>query len=68
MKTEKDYLQSAALRVAEQAADDPLIGVPVDPDVADFMGAFTEDALTLDDLMDDVLLRVNEQGEVFYGE
>ena len=68
MKTEKDYLQFAALRVAEQAADDPLIGVPVDPDVADFMGAFTEDALTLDDLMDDVLLRVNEQGEVFYGE
>ena len=68
MKTEKDYLQSAALRVAEQAVDDPLIGVSVDPDVADFMGAFTEDALTLDDLMDDVLLRVNEQGEVFYGE
>ena len=66
---DKDYLKNAALAVGQQTTDDPLAAVPVDPDVADFMGAFTEDALTLADLMDDVLLQVNEQGEViYYGE
>lgn len=64
---DKASMQAAALVVAQQAADDPLTGVPVDPELADFMGAFTEDALTLADLMDDVLLTANEQGEMIYG-
>ena len=42
------------------------LGLSDDPDVADWMGAFTEDAVTLADLMDDVLLSVNDRGEVFY--
>lgn len=63
---EKDYLKAAANVVAQQVTDNPLLGVPVDPDVADWMGAFTEDAVTLADLSDDVLLSVNDQGDVVY--
>ena len=47
---EKDYLRAAADAVTEQAFDTPGLGVLVDPDVAEFMGAFSEGALTLDDL------------------
>jgi len=37
---EKEYLSAAARLVEQQALDNPGIGIPVDPDVADFMGAF----------------------------
>lgn len=37
---EKKYLSAAARQVEQQALDNPGIGIPVDPDVADFMGAF----------------------------
>ena len=64
---EKDYLKAAVNVVAQQVTDNPLWGgVAVDPDVADWMGAFTESAVTLDDLADDVLLSVNAQGDVVY--
>ena len=64
---EKDYLKAAVNVVAQQVTDNPLWGgVAVDPDVADWMGAFTESAVTLADLADDVLLSVNAQGEVVY--
>jgi hypothetical protein len=49
---ESDGVRAAAdviMRQSEEAAGE--YGIPVDPDVADFMGAFQEDAL-------------NEQGEV----
>jgi hypothetical protein len=42
-----DYLAAAARAAAEQLADNALLAVPLDPDVADFMGAFFEDALSL---------------------
>ena len=62
---EKDYLKAAVNVVAQQVTDNPLWGgVAVDPDVADWMGAFTESAVTLADLADDVLLSVNAQGDV----
>ena len=62
---EKDYLKAAVNVVAQQVTDNPLWGgVAVDPDVADWMGAFT--AVTLADLADDVLLSVNAQGDVVY--
>jgi hypothetical protein len=32
--------------VDSQASDNPDIGIPVDPDVADYMGAFEETALS----------------------
>lgn len=37
---EKEYLSAAARQIEQQAMDNPGIGIPVDPDVADFMGAF----------------------------
>ena len=65
--TDKDYLKAAVNVVAQQVTDNPLWGgVAVDPDVADWMGAFTESAVTLADLADDVLLSVNAQGDVVY--
>ena len=64
---EKDYLKAAVNVLAQQVTDNPLWGgVAVDPDVADWMGAFTESAVTLADLADDVLLSVNAQGDVVY--
>lgn len=48
-----DYFACAARTVELQAMQDSGIGVPVDPDVADHMGAFEEPALSLDDLADD---------------
>lgn len=64
---EKDYLKAAVNVVAQQVTDNPLWGgVAVDPDVADWMGAFTESAVTLADLADDVLLSVNAQGDAVY--
>ena len=64
---EKDYLKAAVNVVAQQVTDNPLWGgVAVDPDVADWMGAFTASAVTLADLADDVLLSVNAQGDVVY--
>ena len=65
---DKEYLTAAANMVGSQLAEEPTLALPLDPDVADFMGAFTEDALTLADLVDDTLLAMNEQGEVCYGQ
>jgi len=64
-KQERDRLLAAARMVDRQASADPAMGVPVDPDVADCMGAFVEDAVTLeelDDLNDDT-----DEGTAGYG-
>lgn len=50
--TEQDYLKAATQAVESQAADEPALGIPVDPDVAEFMGAFEETAVTLDEVME----------------
>ena len=64
---DKEYLSAAAMAVARQLAENPVIlSIPIDPDVADFMGAFEEDALGLADVIEDGLLTVNGQGEVLY--
>ena len=63
----KEYLVAAARSVAQQLTENPVIlSIPIDPDVADFMGAFTEDAIDLADVIEDALLTVNRQGEVRY--
>jgi hypothetical protein len=41
--------------------------VPLDPDVADFMGAFREEAFSLADVIEDDLLTLNGRGEAIYG-
>lgn len=51
--TYKDFLKSAALAVENQVAENPHLGIPVDPDVADFMGAFAEDQSILEAIDDD---------------
>ena len=64
---DKEYLAAAARAVAQQLAENPVIlSIPIDPDVADFMGAFTEETLDLADVIEDALLTVNRQGEVRY--
>jgi len=60
----KDYLAAAAKAAAVQLADNAALHIPLDPDVADFMGAFREDALDLADVIEDGLFTLNEQGEV----
>jgi hypothetical protein len=47
-ETHKELL-NAARAVDSQASDNPDIGIPVDPDVAAFMGAFVETALEGDE-------------------
>jgi hypothetical protein len=63
---DKEYFATAAKAVAEQLADNAALYVPLDPDVADFMGAFMEEALSLADVIEDGLLTVNQQGEALY--
>ena len=63
----KDYLAAAALAAAEQLAENPALYVPLDPDVADHMGAFHEEALSLADVIEDGLFTLNDQGEVVHG-
>ena len=45
MKTD-EYLKAAADAVERQLLNHPDLGLPVDPDVADFMGAFEETAVS----------------------
>ena len=63
---DKAYFAAAAKAVAAQLADNSALNVPLDPDVADFMGAFWEEALSLADVIEDGLLTLNEQGEALY--
>lgn len=44
-----DFLKAAAQAVEAQAAENPGLGIPADPDVAEFMGAFEETAIGPDD-------------------
>ena len=63
----KEYLRAAAKAIAQQLEGNNLIiGVPLDPDVADYMGAFVEEAITLADVVEDGLLTVTNSGEVMY--
>ena len=65
-KQERDRLLAASRMVDRQASADPAMGVPVDPDVADCMGAFVEDAVALadlDDLDDAMRERGGDHGE-----
>ena len=63
---DKPYLAAAAKAAAEQLANNAALHIPLDQDVADFMGAFYEDALSLADVIEDGLFTLNEQGEVVY--
>lgn len=49
---ENYYLKAAAAAVERQVLENPDFGIPADPDVAEYMGAFEEQAVTLDDVLD----------------
>lgn len=67
MAKNTEHHTAAARAVAQQLADLPFTaGMPVDPDLADFMGSFIEDALTWEDMQDDFVLTLNLKGEVVY--
>ena len=63
---DKEFLAAAAKAAAEQLADNASFYILLDPDVADFMGAFHEDAIGLADVIEDGLLTINWQGEAAY--
>ena len=54
----------AVMRQAEEAQGE--YGIPVDPEVAEYMGAFREDAINLDDMLEDSSLTVNLRREVVH--
>ena len=56
----KEELNAAATDAFNQAQDG--LAVPLDPELAEGMGAFSEDALTLKYILDDALLAA-EGGE-----
>jgi hypothetical protein len=44
-----EWFKAAAEQVRRESDRNPGIGIPVDPDVAEFMGCFEDSALTEDD-------------------
>ena len=50
-KEYQEYLAAAAAQVRDQLDENPELGIPLDPDVAEYMGAFEEHAVTVDDLL-----------------
>lgn len=58
--TQQEINQAAsdAFMQAEQGLE-----VPLDPDLADAMGAFEENALSLEDILDDLASREEEDGK-----
>jgi hypothetical protein len=59
-------VKAAARVVAEQALAIGT-GVPLDPALADAMGAYREDAFGLADMMEDALLTDRSEGGATYG-
>jgi len=51
MERNNEFLQTAAEAVERQAMENPGLGIPVDPDVAEYMGAFEERAFAPDDFI-----------------
>ena len=47
-KQELEYMKAAAHAALRQAEENPGLGIPVDPDVAEFMGAFESDEAPID--------------------
>ena len=61
MEQDKAYLNAAAEAVYRQLEENPGISIPVDPDVAEHMGAFSDEAMSEADALEGVS---REQEEV----
>jgi hypothetical protein len=58
---------AAAAAVMDQIAAYPvMVGIPLDADVAGYLGAFEEDAISPDDLAEDAALIIGPDGEARY--
>jgi hypothetical protein len=51
-KSYLEYLEAAATQVDIEASENPGAAIEVDPDVAEFLGAFEETGLTLEEALD----------------
>lgn len=49
---EKTYLEAAANAVERQMMESPGVPIPVDPDVAEHMGAMIDDAMSFEDALE----------------
>jgi len=49
---EKAYLEAAAAAIERQMMENPGMPVPVDPDVAAYMGAMQDDAMSFADALE----------------
>lgn len=61
MDQDKAYLNAAAEAVYRQLEENPGMSIPVDPDVAEHMGAFSDEAMSEADALEGVS---REQEEV----
>lgn len=52
MDNKRTYLDAAATAVAREAMENPGMPIPVDPDVAEHMGAFADDAMSEEDALE----------------
>ena len=67
MRTDK-ALEAAALAVMEQLAANPALAIPVDEEVAAYMGLSEEKAVSAEDFEEDGLLTFGPHGAVYHGE
>lgn len=67
MRTDK-ALEAAAQAIMEQLAADPALAIPVDEDVAEYMGLSEEKAVSASDFEEDGLLTFGPGGAVYRGE
>ncbi|MDL2209715.1 conjugative transfer signal peptidase TraF [Desulfovibrio sp. OttesenSCG-928-I05] len=67
MRTDKN-LEAAALAVMEQLGANPTLAIPVDEDVAAYMGLSEEKAVSAEDFAEDGLLTFGPGGAVYDGE
>ena len=61
MEQDKAYLDAVAEAVYRQLEENPGMSIPVDPDVAEHMGAFSDEAMSEADALEGVS---REQEEV----
>ncbi len=52
MDDRRIWLDAAATAVAREAMENPGMPIPVDPDVAEHMGAFADDAMSEEDALE----------------
>lgn len=59
---QEEILKHAAKDVFDQLAENPNLAIPLDPELAEYMGAFEEKAVNISELDNDTSL--NENGEI----